>query len=302
MKIGYRFLETLESHGVIHGRVVYVFDNTVDIVFKKDLFAITYKPYGSPYTINLERQPYHRLFNGSVRTSSRVSIMYGSKGTVFRVNGRDIILDISRANIYKPHSIHIIGSIDSRIATHIQLAKRYIDILSKILGLCINDQLVNLVDKAIDNVRQYLTKYLDKTIGINRLKDQLIRYIGLGEGFTPAYDDYLAGLLAGANYYMKLLGKPFITIDLEKLHGKTNIVSLKMIEYSMRLELIEPLDNLLTTILGGREPRELMEKIIDILTIGWSSGYYMAHGLLDSLETISQNIMLQDGRKQTHHP
>ncbi len=207
------------------------------------------------------------------------------------------IIDLHDVLVYEPRSLYIIKPIHEHTIRVIIHIKKELTKLADLLGI---DSYDPLIHQAIENAKKTLMKYTLGVINEDMLNEEFTKYIGLGEGFTPAYDDYLSGLLAGVNYYARLHGEGWIILDLEKARGRSNIVSLKMIEYSMKLEVNEALDNLLITVFHGRG--DLLGKIIDMLTLGWSSGYYMSLGLLDSVEIISRSTMLRGGRRLIHHP
>ncbi len=277
-------LELFRAEGRVSARIAYVFDNTVDFLTpSSDLIAITRKPFSSPYTVNIEKRVFDKPFRRMTGPNTNASIVLDNNELVVEELG--LIIDIESTPIYRPRIPRPGGGIDlCRLRERVEESYKLLNRLMEIMGPDTKDP---EVDEAVEDTRIIYAQYLNGEINELGLVKGISKHIGLGRGFTPSYDDYLSGLLSGFNYYRVIRGLDPVKLDLGGLIGQTNIVSLKNIEYSMRLELSGPADELLYNIFYVTERKALIGSIMDYLTIGWNSGYYQLLGILDSLHMIS---------------
>ncbi len=147
------------------------------------------------------------------------------------------------------------------------------------------------------HIREYI--YTENT-GFRDLIYRLTRYIGYGYGSTPSYDDYLSGILYGLNMLFGLNPSQY----LEHIRGRTTLISFYALKYMSEGYAPKPLNDLACVILDPMHiSRDIIyDVLLDILSIGGSSGYYMGLGLLKTIQLISQNRKLLIYRKLIHHP
>ncbi len=120
----------------------------------------------------------------------------------------------------------------------------------------------------------------EDSIGEN-LFEILRRYIGLGRGLTPIFDDFAAGILTIYNSLAtRCGGKRPLELDIEDLKRTTDI-SKYMLKIAVKGAIYEPIEK----ILSARNRYEMLEHIIDLLSIGHSSGAAFSLGVIAGLIT-----------------
>lgn len=162
--------------------------------------------------------------------------------------------------------------------------KQYLNHIAHILGA---ETRIPRLDTALQKTRDIIRRHYRGIIGDREAVDQLWRMIGMGEGSTPSYDDYLGGTLYMYNLYNKTLG---IDKHAPPLPGtavlaeKTTLLSALSLNYLAKGYAPRPIAYTARTLLGCTG----MEKtwLIEALGLGHSSGYYMALGVIDSFHTL----------------
>lgn len=139
----------------------------------------------------------------------------------------------------------------------------------------------DVVEKAIKHVYSVL-EYVLSSGRVSRLAREITRYIGLGVGSTPSFDDYVVGVVITYNLFSKIYGLERLVLPLNTVCQRTSYISCKSIEYALRLDIISTIDKLFIDLLEGVYDR-VASDIVDLVCMGGDSGYYMARGLLDTI-------------------
>jgi len=120
---------------------------------------------------------------------------------------------------------------------------------------------------------------------ISKVQENIPFLVGLGNGFTPSGDDFLAGFL----YCLSHLTRDADRLSLSdiRIEGNTNWASMKFLEYALEGSVIEPLESFVSVLLGGtgtekpdneiekekeKERENLDEAIGRLCKVGHSSG------------------------------
>ena len=107
----------------------------------------------------------------------------------------------------------------------------------------------------------------------------LREYIGLGRGLTPVFDDFAAGILTIYNSLAtRCSGIRPLELKIEDLRRTTDI-SKYMLKIAVRGAIYEPIEKILSA--GNR--CKMLEHIIDLLSIGHSSGAAFSMGIIAGL-------------------
>ncbi len=184
-----------------------------------------------------------------------------------------------KLSIFKPRMISSINKslIDYRL---VEYMRRFIERICLIMDCRKSVEL----DSVVENTQDLLKRYLVNDIGREDLVSKIIDYIGLGKGLTPSYDDYAVGLLSCYNLLARLYGLEKLLLPIDIVCRKTNWISCKIIEYSINNDIVEPLDNLLYSTFNSLWS-EALDSLVELVAIGWNSGYYIARGVVDTLKT-----------------
>ena len=116
-----------------------------------------------------------------------------------------------------------------------------------------------------------------------------LRFIGLGDGLTPAGDDFLAGVLYGKSFAERLYGKEnpglrrLADIIAENLH-RTGTISRHFLRYAIKGEWGRCTENFLTALAAG-ESEELYRAVDAKMSYGASSGESELRGGLFGIES-----------------
>ena len=103
--------------------------------------------------------------------------------------------------------------------------------------------------------------------------------LGLGAGFTPAGDDFVAGFLASFNHAAASIGTSRIKLPIRVLRNRTVSESALLVDYAQNGYADEGLERLILAGLGNR-PREFLRETIELAKRGHTSGLDMAEGVV----------------------
>jgi len=107
----------------------------------------------------------------------------------------------------------------------------------------------------------------------------LREYIGLGRGLTPIFDDFASGILTIYNSLaIRCSGKRPLELNIEDLKRTTDI-SKYILRNAVKGAIYEPIEK----ILSADNRYEMLEHIIDLLSIGHSSGAAFSLGVIAGL-------------------
>jgi hypothetical protein len=252
------------------GKAVSIFSNTVNIrTLDDELIVLTAKGLRSPIHINIVGQALDRC----VRALAKVVKEEGS----IRVG--NLKIELEGFNVYENRFVEPSFSGLKRLKG----GENYIILLLHLLereGSVLSRNFMG---------RKELYDFYSSLIKGGRELDAMLGLLGLGPGYTPSGDDFLAGYLAGRNHLSAITGSGKLTIPYEVMAKRTSWVSSKLLYYAQNLIVDEDLEKALNSIsLGRREG--LVDSIIALARRGHTSGLDIALGLITALFSCMDEI------------
>jgi hypothetical protein len=124
---------------------------------------------------------------------------------------------------------------------------------------------------------------------VNALK-AVDKLIGLGPGLTPSGDDLLTGMMAAGVFYGMVC--PGISLQVRSLNSqiaarafnRTTVFGRMMLSDASGGEVVQPVGELLQTLLCSKEEGSLFRKARQVMAIGESSGKDMLAGVIFGME------------------
>jgi hypothetical protein len=124
---------------------------------------------------------------------------------------------------------------------------------------------------------------------VNALK-AVDKLIGLGPGLTPSGDDLLTGMMAAGAFYSMVC--PAISLRVRSLNSqiaarafkRTTVFGQMMLSDASGGEVVQPLGDLLQTLLCSEEDGSLFRKARQVMAIGESSGKDILAGVILGME------------------
>lgn len=111
--------------------------------------------------------------------------------------------------------------------------------------------------------------------------------IGLGEGLTPSGDDFAGGLLFCLYWLSRLYADQLPFVDsarvIERLAGRTNLISFTVLRDLANGQGVEPLHLWLHCVLTGRPVAQIRQQAARLIRIGHSTGWDLLSGALTGL-------------------
>lgn len=288
-RLAYLNLIRLRSEEVV-GTTVNVFMNSVNIrLLDDELITITSRNIKSPININVEKDA--RIdFRYLVTPHTSVKVIANGDIDYLVVDG--LVIDLRKSLIYN-HNVLTAPILINNIKDMSQEVLKYL--VRKLLGLGLVLELSDKeVNEAIINVLELLSRciFRAKQKLANVVSYILCRYLGLGRGFTPSYDDFVRGFISIVNPSLRLLGHEPIALDLSTVFSKTSWVSGKLIEYACMeyspeyiASLIEYLGNSVVV-----DKERLLDYLLNVMVVGHNSGFYMSLGMLSGIAFIHDLI------------
>lgn len=130
---------------------------------------------------------------------------------------------------------------------------------------------------------------------IREAAESLCHIVGLGPGLTPSGDDFILGLLASfyQSYYAFGINESFIKIMLElilnKVKGKTTLVSYNMLRLGAKGKYSEWVESMAFSILYGSKS-DIEKSFQSMMKIGSTSGSDMGAGMLFGYKLILRQL------------
>ncbi len=128
--------------------------------------------------------------------------------------------------------------------------------------------------------------------GLNKPFGSLRALIGLGEGLTPAGDDFVGGRLF-ARWYLHAAYPDAVTWDqctvdalIEYARPRTNAISHTILRDHARGQSVAPMHDLVAAILTGKSPDEIARHVRRLSGIGNTSGDEMLAGVLTEMQSV----------------
>jgi hypothetical protein len=191
-------------------------------------------------------------------------------------------IEISKPKIYIPRTKHYLMPIEVNdwVRDHLlaDIIKKYFFIV-QILEKTPKNELMHTYALAYDAMKKF---WLNE-ISAENLKNLVIKYIGLGDGFTPSYDDFISTALGITNLLIinKGRGRP-IFINRDLLERKTTWVSARLSEYTINGDFTEIVDGIMYSILNN-DTKLIWNPLLTSLSIGHTSGVDAVLGLFSAI-------------------
>lgn len=109
--------------------------------------------------------------------------------------------------------------------------------------------------------------------------------LGLGSGFTPSFDDFVAGFLCMYNAGNRLLGRSQLLVDAAEAQKRTSWASAKLLDYMRHGLMDEDVESVVSSFLRGEGDAYILS-LQDVVARGHSSGLDMSVGMVLASSTI----------------
>jgi hypothetical protein len=109
--------------------------------------------------------------------------------------------------------------------------------------------------------------------------------LGLGSGFTPSFDDFMAGFLCTYNAGNALLKRSKLFVDAAEAQKKTSWASAKLLDYMQHGLMDEVVESVVSSFLRGDGDAYILS-LQDVVARGHSSGLDMSVGIVLASATI----------------
>ncbi len=276
--IGYLAYKLLEgSHGAV-GEVVNAFASTVNARIGGELVILTFSKHRSPISINLAYPRQGRDLDRLVKAGDPV---IRKENTIIAGN---LKISLEEATLYF-NSLKT--TIDQALSTGTMSSALLVfqRDLAMVLELLeeVTEEVIGEARQSIQYAINRLVKSIAETCSPQFIDPSSL--LGLGQGFTPSSDDFLLGFIAAWNSFSKITRELYPILPSFLVNGRTHWVSRKLLENATRLNLLEPLDELLYDLIVRNSPSSALNQALDIASIGHSSGIYILKGLLDGLRS-----------------
>lgn len=271
--------------------VIGIFTNTIDLVTTQGFIAVTTKNIKSPIYINLDPYGFFlkvRNFREwlSINQSRKIHV----KNNTLHL-GPYLSLILKKAKLFDPSPElnklrdNCYGVDSKKLIT---VKKKFIA-LSKVAGKTINDYYFNLFSEGALSLYQLLSS--------NRKvshMDALLRYLGLGNGLTPTYDDFIGGLVSTTNIIHELgqyIPKK-VSFPLNTLLSRTTKVSAYLLTSLSEGDISDIHLNIIKSYCLG-DVDALLNYLMDFISLGHDSGLSMGIGILTGLYLASMYKEIQ---------
>jgi hypothetical protein len=103
--------------------------------------------------------------------------------------------------------------------------------------------------------------------------------LGLGSGFTPSFDDFVAGFLCVYNAGSRLLGRSQLFVDVMEAQKRTSWASARLLDYMQHGLMDEVVESVVTSFFRGDGDAYILS-LQDVVARGHSSGLDMSVGIV----------------------
>lgn len=117
------------------------------------------------------------------------------------------------------------------------------------------------------------------------------KLIGLGHGLTPSGDDFLTGFCLILNS-SEAIDKEVIAIFNEAIEDEmkqTNLISQNQLKLAIKRQALKPIIQLINQLNEEPNSPQIEETLLEIISIGSSSGSDILFGILEGIKVISKN-------------
>lgn len=268
LNVGEKALNTIKEHNLLNARSV--FKRAIYLQAENEMVILSSLPIRSDFTINILPE-YDDLR------------YYIKRGELLKVRDLCIctekeVINLNSAAVYKRAN-----STNSFYLPSEEEIRSFGLALALLYGAA--DSRLIIDDTAFLGFTSCISEGIEGEIGYERIKDEMIRMVGRGTGFTPYCDDFLAGFLFAFNKLATFFGKRRIFIEREELQRRTIWESSMLIHYAQNGLVDELVYSLLFP-----NGNKLINVLEEIAKWGHTSGLDTSLGVLFALTSILDSI------------
>lgn len=248
------------------GKIRTILPNTFYAEFDGNPIIVTRRRGRAPLNINLN-QSQGESFQKMIRPNSRILFRDG----VLRIG--DIVVNLRRAEIYECIGLDLDSlevSDDELIKASFILSRLYDLVEGRFLIIYRTNQ---FHDFLINVVKPFANGFEDAIHNPEPYR----KLMGLGQGFTPAGDDFLSGFLATLNALSKAYGFKGFFLSREEILSSTSWASGMLLYYSQYGYVSEGISKVIQSL---RDSVGFLDALIDLMRIGHTSGLDISLGIL----------------------
>ena len=262
------------------GKIRTILPNTFYVEFDGNPIIVTRKRGRSPLNINLS-QDWGESFQRIIRPDSEVQF----SGEVLKIG--NIVVDLKGVKTYECVELNL----DSLRVSDDELVKASF-ILSRLYDLV--EEKFLLIYKT-DQFRDFLTDVVKPFAkGVENAiqnPEPYRKLMGLGQGFTPAGDDFLSGFLATLNALSEVYGFKGFFLRRDEILSSTSWASGMLLYYSQYGYVGEGVSK---TIQSLRDRVGFLDALMDLARVGHTSGLDLSLGILVASSMILDLIKGRD--------
>ena len=248
------------------GRTRIILPNTFYVEFDGNPIIVTRKRGRAPLNINLSQaqgESFQRIIQPDLR------ILF--KGDTLKIG--NIIVDLRHVEIYECIGLDLDSlrvSDDELVKASFILSRLYDLVEGRFLVIYrtsqFHDFLTNIVKPFADGVEDMVQN-----------PEPYRKLMGLGQGFTPAGDDFLSGFLATLNASSKICGFKGFFLSKDDILSSTSWASGMLLYYSQYGYVGEGVSKIVQSL---RDKVGLSDALMDLARIGHTSGLDISLGVL----------------------
>lgn len=266
--------------------IINVFRNTVNIELpEQGLLVVTAKKIHSPINVVLDEQSFMTELGDLRKLVTPSSKPYINP---HRIVLGGLTINLSNANVYVPPHIR-----DAPIRCRPISPKAIVQVghrlfrLAWLAGKTLQDAFLEVVDEAVESLYELVSMCTDLPCRVNQ---GFLKWVGLGTGFTPSYDDFAGSALGVVNVVSEIAsGKPALYVSPPDVLGRTVRASALLFLEQARGNVNHAVSNAIVSFcLGDAEP--LLDALMDLIPVGHDSGVHAAAGVLSGL-IISHSVL-----------
>jgi len=283
-----------EGRGAV-GKTLNAFDTTINIRTEKDeLLVITFSKVRSPVNLNVTATNANNGFKQIVGEDAKAIIQKENRSTQTSATllVGDAIITLREYDRFRnhfsnldPHAIQIFANSSFRIFSELESqahANKFgcllnPDMTTRGLFATFMDQLIS--DCAISDQQEF----------DSRISKRLKHLCGIGPGFTPAGDDFIAGYLAMRNWLGDAMKFGDIFIPGNDFSVLTTWTSFKLIEYGARNLLDEQAEHMINCV-AHNNIEAYIQSVGLISKRGHTSGLDFATGMTVALFAVADRV------------
>ncbi len=259
--------------------IINVFKNTVNIELpEQKLLVVTAKKIHSPINIVLDEHSFMTEL-GDLREI--VTPTYKPYISSHRIVLGELTINLSNADVYIPPHIKNAPTQCRAVSPEgiVQVGHRFFR-LAWVAGKTLQDTFLEVVDEAVKSLYESVTQCTDPPC---RPNPTFLKWMGLGTGFTPFYDDFAGSALGVANIVSEIAsGKPALYVRPSDVLGRTVRASALLILEQARGNVNHAVSNAIVSFCLS-DAESLLDALMDLIPVGHDSGIHAAAGVLSGL-------------------